>query len=116
MLLQRVWETPGAYDQAYMMDWFAMQIHLGILTPAEAEEQRQLYELYRDWRVYKDDFWPGRDTSWAWPERVDAPSLTNATTLIEPAGLTGRGCACGRPVGPIACWMAGALAPLRCWP
>lgn len=75
LLLQRVWETPGAYDQAYMMDWFAMQVHLGILTPAEAEEQRQLYELYRDWRVYKDDFWPGRDTSWAWPEQVDAPLI-----------------------------------------
>jgi DNA polymerase III epsilon subunit-like protein len=75
LLLQRVWETPGAYDREYMMDWFAMQIHLGILTPAEAEDQRQLYRLCRNWQVYKDDFWPGRESSWVWPERVDAPLI-----------------------------------------
>jgi DNA polymerase III epsilon subunit-like protein len=75
LLLQQVWETPGAYGREYMMDWFAMQVHLGSLMPVEAAEQRQLYSLYRDWQIYKNDFWPGRDPSWLWPERADEPLI-----------------------------------------
>ena len=107
-----VWETPGAYDQAYARwIWFAMQVHLGIRHSRQRRKTSSNCTpvVPRLAESVQGRFSGGAETvTEVWPRTGRMrPSLTSATTLTKAGRID-------RPLGA-AGWPVGAYSLLDGW-